>query len=462
MWSAHELIVAPATVPGPGARAIVRMAGEGLDRVLRALLAAESPGWPAAGEQPRVVRATLAAQGLGREWGELSIDVLVWPGPGGPIGGPLAELQLPASPHLVDAVVVEACRLGARLARGGEFTLRAFLAGRLDLVQAEAVLGVVDALTPAELSAALDRMAGGAGRALAAVRDELLDLLADVEASIDFADEATPDAVPVAPVWHEIARRLDDCRESIDRVSAALAARDSAATDLPRVALVGPPNIGKSSLFNALAGRDAALVADEPGTTRDWLEARITATPGGDHVLVDLAGLDAACDRRDEIGAAAQAAAVAEIRRADVVVLCRDAGTALAPPPADHPGIRIDVITRCDRGSAAAPVSAAIATSAHTGAGIDRLRDAIRGAVVSLPPRGSPATVRMAVGASAASTAIDATMARARAAAAGAAIDEAVVAASIRTAVESLADVTGAAIGTELLDRIFSRHCIGK
>ena len=147
MWSADELIVAPATVPGTGARAVVRLAGDGLGELLQSLLAAIA--WPQHGERPRVVRATLAAAGLGRDWGELPVEVLVWPGPAGPIGGPLAEVQLPASAPLVDAVIAEACRQGARLARGGEFTLRAFLAGRLDLVQAEAVLGVVDARTPA-------------------------------------------------------------------------------------------------------------------------------------------------------------------------------------------------------------------------------------------------------------------------------------------------------------------------
>lgn len=459
MWSADELIVAPATVPGRGARAIVRLTGDGLAAVLEAMFTPSASTWPQPGESPRVVHATLAADGLGRDWGPLSVEILCWPGPAGPVGGPLAEAQLPASAHLVDAVVVEACRQGARLARGGEFTLRAFLAGRLDLVQAEAVLGVVDARTPEELSAALDRMAGGAGRTLAAVRDELLDLLADIEASIDFADETIPDSVPVAPAWSRIAERLESCRRSIEQASATLAARDAAATDLPRVALVGPPNIGKSSLFNALVGHEAALVADESGTTRDWLEARIGGISGSDHVLVDLAGLDHACPPGDGVAAAAQAAAVAELRRADVIVACRDAG-APASPPVDHAGIRIDAITRCDL---VAPAEGpAIATSARTGAGIARLRAAIHAAVAALPPRGTPATVRMAVGAAAAAGAVDAASRAARAAEIGAAVDEAIVAASIRTAAESLADVTGAAVGTDLLDRIFSRHCIGK
>ena len=128
MWSAHELIVAPATVAGCGGRAVVRLAGESLDVVLSRLFRPIAAGFARPGERPRVVAARLADD-LAREWGAVDVDVLHWPGPAGPIGGPLAEVQLPCSGPLVDAVVTEACRHGARLARGGEFTLRGFLAG---------------------------------------------------------------------------------------------------------------------------------------------------------------------------------------------------------------------------------------------------------------------------------------------------------------------------------------------
>ncbi|MCE9632231.1 MAG: 50S ribosome-binding GTPase [Planctomycetia bacterium] len=461
MWSAAELIVAPATVAGVAARAIVRIAGDDLEPLLRRMVVPVAADFPRAGEPPRLVPARLAGDGLGRDWGELAIDVLCWPGPGGPIGGPLAELQLPASRPLVDAVIAEACRHGARLARGGEFTLRAFLAGRLDLMQAEAVLAVVDARTPDELTAALDRMAGGAGQALGRVRDELIDLLADIEAAIDFADETTPDAVPATPAWSRVAGRLDHCADEIGRVAEGLARRDAGATDLPRVVLVGRPNIGKSSLFNALIGREAALVADESGTTRDWLEARMGgAAAGRECVLVDLAGLDDPwLGGDDAIGAASRARALAEVARADVVVACRDAdGEPFAVP--GH-GPRIDVITRTDIGAAAIP-RGGLATSSRTGVGIDDLRQAIGIAIEHVPPPGVTATARMAVGADAAKAAIAAARRQAEAAIAGAPVDESIIAAGVRSAVEALGEVTGAALGTELLDRIFSRHCIGK
>ena len=460
MWSAEELIVAPATVPGHGARAIVRLAGDALAPLLHTLCTAAD--WPRPGDPPRVVRATLAVGGLGREWGELAVDVLVWPGPAGPIGGPLAEIQLPASVPLVAAVIAEACRHGARLARGGEFTLRAFLAGRLDLVQAEAVLGVVDARTPEQLAGALDRLGGGAGRALARVRDELLDLLADVEAAIDFADETTPDAVPAAPAWSPFATRLDGCFHAIGQATDSLSGRDAAAGDLPRVVLLGRPNIGKSSLFNALVGHDAALVADESGTTRDSVEACVRGGHGRDWLLVDLAGLDAAPQPGgDPLAAAARARADAEAARADVIVACRDAGDDGEAPAAAGSGLRIDVVTRCDRGAANAGATTGLVTSAAAGLGIAELRAAIDAAVAALPAPES-ATLRMRVAAAAAAESVAAARRQVAAAAAGGPLDEAIVAGHLRTAAETLAEVTGAAIGTDLLDRIFSRHCIGK
>lgn len=460
MWSADDLIVAPATPAGPGARAIVRLAGDGLEPLLGRLFDVGDPrGLPARGAAPRVVTARLAG-GLGRAWGALAVEILVWPGPGGPVGGPLAEVQLPGSAPLVDAVVAAACDHGARLARGGEFTLRGFLSGRLDLLQAEAVLGLVDARTPAELSAALDRMAGGAGATLRGLRSGLLDLLADVEAALDFADETTPDAVPVAdaPARRALAARLAQIRADLDAVARDLVRRDAGAgTDLPRAVLVGRPNIGKSSLFNALVGRDAALVADEAGTTRDWLEAPL-AGAGVACVIVDMAGIAADPERAGSPQAAAAAAAREQVERADVVVACRDAedvACTFAPAAGRQ---RVEVVTRCDRG-AVPPTGVAILTSARDGRGVDALRVAIRAAVTAAPARTTPATLRMAVGVAECATAL---AAAAACGAADAAADEAVAAGHLRRAVVALDEITGATIGTDLLDRIFSRHCVGK
>jgi tRNA modification GTPase len=461
MWSPHDLIVAPATPPGTAARAIVRLSGDGLEPLLARLFDADgADGFVRIGGPPRVVTARLARDGLGRDWGRLPVAVLHWPGPGGPVGGPLAEVQCPCSAPLVAALVAEACRHGARLARGGEFSLRGFLAGRLDLVQAEAVVGVVDARTPAELAAALDRMAGGAGANLRRLRSGLLDLLADVEAALDFADETTPDAVPVADAAarRALAERLRVLRGELDAVAAGLGRRDGGSRgDLPRVVLVGRPNIGKSSLFNALVGREAAIVADEAGTTRDWLESPLAGDAGAACVIVDLAGVVAAAAAVDDpVTAAAAAAAADQIAGADVIVACRDAGDPGPPPAAAAGPPRIDVVTRCDRGPS--PRATALATSAVDGRGIGELRAAITAAVAALPPRGAAATVRMAVGVADCAAAL-AAAAHVDLADGG---DEAVVAGHLHRAVAALDEVTGAVIGTDLVDRIFSRHCVGK
>lgn len=479
MWSVHELIAAPATVRGSGARAVVRLSGDGLDCLLNDLFVATADGFARHGEPPRLVAAKLAARELTTEWGELPVEILHWPGPQGPTGGPLAEVQLPASASLVDAVVAAACHSGARLARGGEFSLRSFLAGRLDLLQAEAVLAVVDAKTPTELSAALDAMAGGVGQSLHRLRETLLDLMADIEATIDFADEHTPDAVPVADAtaWAAIEARLVALAEDLDAVASRLACRDaSAAGDLPRVVLVGPPNIGKSSLFNALVGRDAALVADEAGTTRDWIAARLDADPTEPAcLLVDVAGvIDDATDdaAHGPIERAAAERARAEIARADVVVVCVDAGAEAAPavPPLPAAAPRIDVLTRCDlltRCDPATPprlpeFASACVTSSRSGAGIMALKSAILGAVANVPSGRSPATLRMQVGVTAAREAVGAACAKVRGDPADGGRDEAVVAGLLHQAVAAVGEVTGAELGTDLIDRIFSRHCIGK
>jgi tRNA modification GTPase len=468
MLSTSDLIVAAATPPGPGARGIVRLAGDGLDAVLAGLVQTELPGFAKPGEPGRLVTARLAGA-LARDWGPIAVEILHWPGPSGPVGGPLAEVQLPGSAVLVSDLVTEACRHGGRLARGGEFTLRAFLAGRLDLVQAETVLAVVDASSPADLSAALDRMAAGSGGGLAIARDQLLDLVADIEAGIDFADETAPDGVPAGPDWRDVAARIAGCDAAIAAVAERLAGRDAGSATQPRVVLVGPPNIGKSSLFNALVGRAAALVADERGTTRDWLEAPLGDAAGPRCVLVDLPGLEANAaaavppDGRwsaDPDTADAQARGLREAARADVVVVCRDAA---APEPGREATVaaglsRIDVTTRGDL----APVATGLATSSVTGRGIAELRAMILAAAAAVPPRPSPATIRLAVACGAARQSLaEAAVAVARHAAGGFG-DESLVAADLRRAAETLADVTGATIDVDLLDRIFSRHCIGK
>ena len=476
MWEPDDLIVASATVPGRGVRAIVRLSGEGLDRLLEELFFLPAP-LPAG---PRAIPATLRADRLGGEWGAIAIEILRWPGPAGPTGGPLAELQLPCSQPLVEAIVGEACRLGARLARGGEFTLRAFLAGKLDLLQAEAVLAVVDARSPGELSQALDRLAGGVGRDLQAIRERLLDLTADVEAAIDFADERSPDSLgeTSASFWGGVIAALGEISRAVEAAMAKVESRDAGARGrLPRVVICGPPNIGKSSLYNALIGREAALVADEEGTTRDWLEAVVrgdapgrAGQPGAvEWLLIDTAGVG---NRRGErpdpleapLAASAAEAGIGEIGRAEIILRCRDPGAGPADPEeigVPRGAVVIDILTRCDRRLPSGDLGAAIATSATTGLGLDRLHREIAAAVASLPRFGGAAE-RIRAGLVAARQALAEAEVIAAVGLAGGPAEEPLLAESLLAAIDALGMVTGHTIGTDLLDRIFSRHCVGK
>jgi tRNA modification GTPase len=309
-------------------------------------------------------------------------------------------------------------------------------------------------------------MAGGAGRELEALRDAILDLLADIEAVIDFSDEHAPDAIPVAvqSFWSGVETRLSATSAALEAIAGRLAARDTGdAGRLPRVVIAGPPNIGKSSLFNALVGHEAALVADEAGTTRDWIAARLEGE-GVACLLVDVAGVDGGTGS-GAIDREAAGRAVAEAARADLVVVCRDA--AGEPSLAGSPGFdtvrRIDVVTRCDRAQgafvdASPGAGDALHTSSRAGIGIDPLRQAVLREVASLPAASAGATVRMRVGIDAARQ----SLAAAAAARMGAACDEAIVAAHLGHAIAALGEVTGAELGNDLIDRIFARHCIGK
>jgi len=454
--SPDEMIVAAATAPAAGLRAIVRIAGAETEAVLAQLCEPSGSGWPQAGEPPRCVLAVVSEPQLAEAFGRLPCEVLVWPGPRGPLGGPLAELQLPGSPPLVSAVVEAACRAGCRLAKGGEFSLRSFLAGRIDLLQAEAVLAVIDARSPEELTAALDAAGGGIGHWLEQIRDRLLDLLGDVEAVIDFGDEVA-EGQGAGAVEAALARRLDGLIAELHAMAEHLEQRAATASDgLPRVVLAGPANMGKSSLFNALVGQARALVADEPGTTRDWVEAEIDGPQP--FVLVDLAGFEAASERH-----AAVAAATRERARADLIIECQDALEAEAEAEAaaagDGPQPRIRVATRCDRGFHPEHGSERLATSSQSRHGLVELRQAIDAQLGILSREGSPATLRMAAAIAAAREAAEAGRSMLSAARP---LDEAMLAAELGRMLAALDEAIGRELGNDLLDRLFSRHCIGK
>jgi tRNA modification GTPase len=496
MYSLDDTIAAIASPPGGAARGIVRLSGA----ALRACL--ENCFRPVPYVSLPALRGATAVPGLCWLRGiaaPLPGELYLWAGQRSYTGQPVAELHTLGSPPLLQALLRTVCAAGARPAEPGEFTLRAFLAGRLDLTQAEAVLGVIDAADPRQLHVALEQLAGGLTQPLHRLRDGLLDLLAHLEAGLDFADEDLP-----LLARDDLVRRLDVAAATVAGLVAQMASRQDS-TELARVVLAGRPNSGKSSLFNALAGA-AALVSDRPGTTRDYLVAELDLR-GVRCQLVDTAGIGEAETKRGQsqwppsytadgdLEEAAQTASRQQHQRADVRLLCLDA----TQPPEDGSatGLRdagaaevIVVLTKTDLGtvpifvagshengtvpfgrtgefvlpqreSSADPEQPTIQTSSRTGAGLEALRERLRRAVLARRSPAGDVVTGTAVRCGQSLTLAAECLHRARQIALDGAGEE-LVAADLRVALQEVGKVAGAVYTEDVLERIFSRFCIGK
>jgi tRNA modification GTPase len=448
-----DAIVAPATPPGRGALGIVRVAGPGTRAVARALL---GPG----DLVPRRATPRLARRG------DVVLDRVVavlWEGADSPLGEDLLELTAHGSPEILGALVDAAVAAGARPAAPGEFTRRAFVNGKLDLAQAEGVEALIRARGERDRRAALERLEGGLSRAVAAARGPVLALLARLEAGLDHPDEDLP---PLSAAEADAA--LAALRTPIERLAGARR-RGRAGAEGPRVCLVGRPNAGKSSLLNALLGRDRAIVAPEPGTTRDVLEA--PAVLGGlGATLVDTAGLrDGAADPAEREGVARAERALAAC---DVAVLVTDSARA---PDDEDARIRARVAELAAR--AGAPVVAAasktdlaggravpggIPVSARTGAGLEALARAVAAAASgAASDEGDALLVDAREAAALEEAAAEVAAARAEAAARPGAWEDR-AAARLRRANAALGAVLGEGAPDEVLREVFSRFCVGK
>ncbi len=437
-----DTIVALATPPGAGARAIVRLSGP---RSLAAVGALFSPREALAPGTRALAEGSVRLPGVAAA---LPADVYLWPAPHSYTGQDMAELHVLSAPPLVEALVAALLQAGARPAGPGEFTLRAFLSGKLDLTRAEAVHGVIAAGSRDELKQALAQLAGGVARPLQALRDDLLNLLADVEAGLDFAEE---DVQFVEE--QDLLLRLGSALAHITLVGKQLEQRGVAGRDF-RVVLAGRPNAGKSSLFNALADA-SALVSPEPGTTRDYLVRRLDL--GGVAVeLVDTPGWQPA---GDDIEAQAQSLGREQAERADLVLLCLEAGVTPSAAETNLLGqerpAAVGVATKCDLGESPADL---LATSAVTGAGLEALRALLaeRARQRAQPPLApSLSRCRHHV------AECLACLRRAHSVALYHDPPE-ILALELRGALEQLGEMVGAVYTDDLLDRIFSRFCIGK
>lgn len=439
----RDTIAALATPSGPGARCVIRVSGPEAAAVASAVF---SPAAPADRRSHSLTAGEVRLAGLNST---LPADLYLWPGPHSYTGQNVAEIHTLSSPPLIEVLVATVLGAGARAARPGEFTLRAFLAGKLDLTRAEAVLGVIEAGDRDELKHALALLAGGVARPLQALRDDLLNLLADVEAALDFADE---DIHFVSE--DDQLKRIGQALAQVTLLGRHIAQRGLA--DRPfRVVLAGRPNAGKSSLFNALIGQPSALVSPKPGTTRDYLVQRLSL--GNVAVeLVDTAGWRSSAD---PIESQAEALGREQAGRADLTLLCIEAGS---EPTAEEAELQrqerppvLGVATKCDLGT---PGAGLLPTSAVSGFGLGLLRSTLaeRVATRSVPP--------LAPGLSRCRHHVEESLAGLRRAHALVLeqMPPELLALELRGVLDQLGQMVGAVYTEDLLDRIFSRFCIGK
>ena len=446
MFSTDDTIVAIATPPGRGGIGVVRISGPRAPAIGAALAGRRA-------FEPRHATLAILSDADGA-----AIDQAVvthFPAPHSYTGDDVVELAAHGSPVVLDAIVGAAVQGGARLANPGEFTYRAYLNGRIDLVQAEAIRDLVEAVTPLQARVAFDQLEGTLTRRLRELDAALLEIIAPLEASLDFPEEGYHFVTPAAT-----ARALDEAVSALDTLLAD-ARRGKVIREGLTVAIVGRPNAGKSSLFNRLLGAARAIVTDVPGTTRDLLTERVDVG-GVPLTLIDTAGM------RETPGDAIEEEGISRARQAqaaaDVVIVVLDRSLPLTDADrqlaaADFSRPRIVVASKSDLPPAWNHVAWARPVSSITDEGIAGLRDALLAAAGVEPARDRApiANLRHAALLEQAREAL----ARAQSAAAAGLAEEFVLA-DLHDARARFEDVTGARPHDEVLRTIFERFCIGK
>jgi len=475
-----DIIAAVATGRNATAIGIVRISGEGCyalcDRVFRPL-----NGRPFSSAEPRkMVYGDVTDQ----DGAVLDRALAVrFPSPGSYTGEDSAELHCHGSPVVLRAVLDALFALGARQALPGEFTRRAFLNGRMDLTQAEAVIDLIDAETAAAAKAAAAQLDGALRRPLERVQEGLLDIASRFYAVVDYPDEDIEDVRP-----EQVRQALSDAEAELGRLLST-ASRGKVLKSGVRAAIIGRPNAGKSSLLNALAGYDRAIVTDIPGTTRDTVEEPVLC--GGVLLrLVDTAGLHGTEDAVERLGVAR---AKAEAERADLLLVVHDSTAGSEEPRSQaerdaliqdgaeyrellHLAVRsgkpwIAVESKCDLSGVGAfslgaigenpnPPAACVCVSSVTGKGLDQLGDA----VAALFPAGTAPSGEGLLTDARQEDAVGRALAavrRARSALEDGLTPDAVLT-DAEDALNALGELTGRVAKEEIVDAIFSRFCVGK
>ncbi|HET7672244.1 MAG TPA: tRNA uridine-5-carboxymethylaminomethyl(34) synthesis GTPase MnmE [Burkholderiales bacterium] len=433
----RDTIAAVATPPGRGGIGIVRISGPSAPRIAQALLGGLPPP-----------RAAAAARFKDRQGEPIDEGLAVYfPAPHSYTGEHVVELHAHGGPIVMQMLLAACLDAGARLAEPGEFTRRAFLEGKLDLAQAEAVADLIDASSREAARSALRSLSGEFSAAIEALRQRLVELRALTEAQLDFPEEEL-DALH----RDDAAQRLGGVRAALDDVLGR-SRQGSLLRSGVHVVLAGRPNVGKSSLLNRLSGEERAIVTAIPGTTRDALREPIQIE-GVPLVVVDTAGLRSSGDEVERLG---MARTRAELERADVILVVHEAGAANpAPPPLPEGAARINVHNKLDLAPGFTPPPGELAVSAKTGQGMADLRRAI------LAAAGWSATGESVFLARERHLrALHAARDHLERAAAEQARWE-IFAEELRLAHDQLAAVTGAFTSDDLLGEIFARFCIGK
>jgi tRNA modification GTPase len=450
MFSPDDTIVAIATPPGRGGLGVVRISGSDACEVAGRILVRDKPLQPRYATFTRVRASDSDAQ---RPVDEV---IATWfPAPRSYTGEHVVELSTHGSPIILQQVLKSAIDAGARLARPGEFTLRAFVNGRMDLVQAEAVADLIDAVTPLQARVAFDQLEGTLTAKIAALDARLLDLVARLEASLDFPDEGYHFIEPRA-----IACAVTSVIDDLDRLLMSFA-RGRIIREGATVVIAGRPNVGKSSLFNALVGHSRAIVTETAGTTRD-LVTETCDIDGLRMTLVDTAGVRDTTDRI-EIEGVWRGTRAREV--ADLIVVVLDAAEALMSDDArllteTTSRARVIVANKSDQ-PAVWRREDAVCISATSGAGLDALRQTIVAALGGGEPLRDSSALTNVRHTSLLEHA-RANLARARAAAEQEGISEEFLLADLHGARASLGEVVGTHTSEDVLEHIFERFCIGK
>ena len=453
-----DTIAAIATIQAPSAIGIVRLTGPDTRRILDGVFAPAN-GRPMSAQTPRKL---VFGRALDRSGGVIDEALAVlFPGPNSYTGEDCAEIHCHGSPVVLDEVLAAAFARGARQARGGEFTQRAFLSGRMDLIQAESVADLIDAESAGAARNAVGQLQGRMSRSVGGIYDALMDVVSRFYAIVDYPDEE------IEPLQQaQIEQTLAESAERLDALLATFSRGRLLKSGVPAV-ILGKPNAGKSSLLNALLGYDRAIVTDIAGTTRDTVEEKVLV---GSVLLrlCDTAGIRDAADTVERLGVErAQQAA----QRAELALLVLDGSAPLTRE--DEEAIaaarrarrmlvavnKADLPDALDTAALRVRVGEVIPLSARSGAGVDALCRAVEELFAGgETPRGELLT--NARQAESAQRALDAVRRAEQALRSGLSPDA--VLTDAEEALEALAEFSGKRVRDDLVATIFSRFCVGK